>query len=422
MKRCVFLCFLMVLGFSRLQVFAENQEETTFTFERNRNEEEVFTLELIATGKHQFTVRIGCDDMRYYANNAFLKDEKVYVYGYVNDKESDHFFQAWLWVLDVHGETLHNQIMPFGDISEIVKALQFEEGLVFLVEQSERTDRAYHFEHTHMVLFDVYYEEYSYETLDFQVMRYTEHDNRWLLSKDYHGHYDVAVSHDLSLFWRHQIVGVEPYQEYIGEVKIEFINSVLINDERFEHGVTLDYPGHYTLQFDETIIPFTIHPRIIGVEDGLVSSVPITLDVPKGQLFLNGDLYVSKTIIEEPGEYVFIVKGINQYEHSIRFTIDSNLDGILHNQVYQTPRTITFAGEGYLNHKPFKSGTTIQEEGIYTLDIYGVNGYHERHRFHITVEEVSSEAHSDVWLYRGGFILVICLTVGYLTYRVKLKK
>ena len=405
-----------------VSVSASSQGTTKLEYERSRDEEGVFTFALTATGDHEFTVRIGSSSMRYYANDAFINNDKVYVYGYLNNRDSEIFYQAWLWVLDLSGNTLHNKTIAFGELSEVSEVLTFEEGLVFVANESSVEDYNYVFQQTYLVAFDPYYDTYNVEVLDFQVKRLEKHDDRWLLSGDYQGDYDVGVSHDLSMLWKGEVSGIEPYQEYYGEVEIDFINTVLINGEAVQNGAVIDYPGNYILQFESTVFPFVVHPEIVGIYDGLVTSHPIAIDYPKGQLFLNNELYVSNSLIKKAGNYTFKLQGINQYTYEIDFIIDSNLEGVLHNQVYQTPRTLTFNGEGYLNHHPFESGGVIDQDGIYTLDIYGVNGYHEHHRFHLTLHETEVSNSPPVWVYQGTLAVVFVSIIGYIAYQRLLKK
>ncbi len=421
MKRYVFLWLGLgvLFAFSTMAVNAE--EETDLDYQRSLDDFGVYTFELTATGKHNFTVRIGCNEVRYYANAAFINDELIYVYGYVNDRQSASYYQAWLWVLDAAGNTLYSRVMQWGELSEIVNVLKFEEGWMFIVEESSIDNDNYQFQHTHLIVFDPYYAQYQSAALDFQIVRTYYEDNRWFLSRQYHGHYSLAVNYDLDFFWADELIGVTAYQEFYGSVTIEFINSVLINGERYINGAVIDYPGHYILQFDEQVIPFTVHPEIIGIVDGLQTSQAVAFDLSQGQLFLNDELYVSNTLIDQPGHYTFKVKGINHYEYSLSFTIDANLQGVLHNQVYASPRTLIFNGQGYLNHRPLRSGTVISEEGIYALDIYGVNGYHEHHRFHIITEEETS-VNNTIWIYQGALIGVLVLLLSYIGYHKFLKK
>jgi hypothetical protein len=150
-----------------------------------------------------------------------------------------------------------------------------------------------------------------------------------------------------------------------------------------EHGVRIDFPGHYILQYDGFDYQFTVEPTISGVDDLASYNEPVTPFITSGKLFLNDDLFVSGSTISDPGYYELTIQGINGYQKVISFTITSHLSGVVHNQTYQEPVEMTFNGTGYLNNGFITSPFRVEDPGEYVLTIEGKNTYKETYYFAI---------------------------------------
>jgi hypothetical protein len=144
------------------------------------------------------------------------------------------------------------------------------------------------------------------------------------------------------------------------------------------------------VHYANRISTFVLHPIIRGIEANQVTNEAVSVYVSNGYLTLNDDVYMNESTISDPGYYVLKVEGLNQYNIEIPFTITSNLEGIYHNQRYDSPRTITFNGLAYLNNRLIESPYRIDESGLYTLSIYGENGYQENHQFELAITETTT--------------------------------
>jgi urease beta subunit len=131
-----------------------------------------------------------------------------------------------------------------------------------------------------------------------------------------------------------------------------------------------------------TTINFTIDttdPIVTGVVDGSYYNDP-----PKAAVFtettatLNGAAYLSGTPITADDLYTLVVTDLAGNVTTITFTIDTTdpvVNGVEHNQYYNTNRTITFnEGSATLNSVPFTSGTTVTAEGTYVLVVTDLAG------------------------------------------------
>ena len=420
MKRYVFLWILLLISPQTVLGFTVN--DTDFEHKTVRNEEGYFIREVTAQGRHNFTLHLGTSTQRVFINNIIAYEEYYLMFGYVMDSEKEELYLSWLSLVDGEGGIIIDKTYNFGDLSEIVDVLYFDEGLVFLVQESEH-DQSYVLKYTHFVRFDRYFDIFDTTYVDFRVVRKENNYNRYFLSDSYHGHFNTALRYDLTMVRKDDLFGVEPFGEYVESVYIDFINTVLIDQERHTNGAYIDYPGHYTLTFDETDLTFIVHPKVVGVKEGHVSHQPLSVHISNGQVFLNDQAYKSGDLIDQVGHHTLKILGINNYEKKLNFVMTSGLEGILNHQLYSTSRTLVFNGEGYLNHQPIKSGITLTEEGMYSLDIYGINGYYENYQFQIIIPVHHQEpTQSTTWMALSGiFVIATVVTLGILYKFIKQK-
>jgi len=174
---------------------------------------------------------------------------------------------------------------------------------------------------------------------------------------------------------------------YYEAVEINTLGTFEINGEKYQDYKTVDYPGHYEVKTDEATKHFTIASIIEGVEDGQVYNNALTIDVSKGQLFLNDKAFLNGGTINEIGHYKLVVKGINGYEEIVNFTIDSGVEGIKDGALYKEAPTISFNGDGYLNGHLINSDTVIHENGEHSLVIEGEGDYERIINFEVAIDE-----------------------------------
>lgn len=171
-------------------------------------------------------------------------------------------------------------------------------------------------------------------------------------------------------------------------------------------GTVKNEVGHYDLIFEDFITisgneylvrtksKITINPIIQGI-DKIVDNEVVTPQFIGGDvsfverfsyIYFDLDFYKDYQIgdpINYPGYYSFSIKGNNGYESYIHFMIEPKISGIKGSdtldinegmQLYRdSVRPVVNVGKLFLNGKPFKSGTKITENGIYTLRVAGIH-------------------------------------------------
>lgn len=129
---------------------------------------------------------------------------------------------------------------------------------------------------------------------------------------------------------------------------------------------------------------------IDGIVDGGEYSTPVTIVVNTGnkhtrlELFLNDEPFTNGSEVFMPGSYELRVVASNGKQEVVdvyTFTIEHDLPiisitGVKNEGYYHEPVTPTITTDGEndeleitLNGEPFESGTTIDEDGIYTLEV-----------------------------------------------------
>lgn len=147
----------------------------------------------------------------------------------------------------------------------------------------------------------------------------------------------------------------------------------------FKNGDKLTKDGSYELYVYDaadniTRVNFVIgknYPIMSGLENNGKYKDYVTPVFYDGKATLNGKPFASGTSISDEGSYVLVLKDYKGEVTTYNFTIDRTapvVKGVSDNEVYLESVTPTFSeGEATLNGKSFKSGTTITENGDYTL-------------------------------------------------------
>ena len=165
------------------------------------------------------------------------------------------------------------------------------------------------------------------------------------------------------------------------------------------HTITFIYNSGYS-EYSFYILPF-----IEGVEDGMTYEESVIINTNYPYLLLNNNPYTSGEEITEIGNHIFIVKGLDGYDHTIRFTITEKYyevedGGIYDGAVFPTIPNGTLELDG----QPYTSGAEIKSVGIHTLTIYGLNGY--EHTITFTIIESTGEFENG-GEYKGSVIITI---------------
>ncbi|WP_404410188.1 Ig-like domain-containing protein [Exiguobacterium aurantiacum] len=154
--------------------------------------------------------------------------------------------------------------------------------------------------------------------------------------------------------------------------------SATLNGKAVASGMTVSTEGDYELVVrdkagNETKTSFTIDRTpvaITGAEEGNAYK-QARLQFTEGKATLNGQTYVSGTLIEKEGTYAFRVIDLTGNEVTINFTIDRtapNVTGVMEGILYNKSITPVFnEGTATLNGKAFVSGQAINQDGTYEL-------------------------------------------------------
>jgi hypothetical protein len=184
-----------------------------------------------------------------------------------------------------------------------------------------------------------------------------------------------------------EVTGVEDGEYYNTDRTITFNEgSATLNTVLFTSGTTVINEGTYTLVVTDlagniTTINFVIDktpPEVTGVEDGEYYNTDRTITFNEGSATLNTVLFTSGTTVINEGTYTLVVTDLATNVTTITFTIDNSapvVNGVEDGKYYNTDRTITFnEGSATLNTVLFTSGTTVINEGTYTLVVTDLAG------------------------------------------------
>lgn len=157
--------------------------------------------------------------------------------------------------------------------------------------------------------------------------------------------------------------------------------TATLNGNVFMSGTLITSEGTYVLIVTDqggnvTNITFTIDktvPIITGVSESLITNMDLNPTYNEGTAMLNGVTYVLGTTISTEDTYTLIVTDLAGNETTVSFTIDKTaplVTGVDNSQITNEDLEIAFnEGIATLNGSTFASGSTISDEGIYTLAV-----------------------------------------------------
>lgn len=392
MKRIVFLCFVTLLFLGSSQTLDAKEPKI---FYANSTEIEVYDYSLtekrvVFSGEANFEVILGDSDTLVGINGVFYHDSQYILYGYHNQDLINPLYDGFIVIFDETGVELDRIIFDLEEQEEFIGLYMLNESMIFHLRQSVTNDNGDHEpNYDYFIRFNASYEGYDYTRFKEQMIRIDISDDYMYLSHKHHGDYHVAFNDEFDVIYDGVLYGIINYGTYYDKVDLTLLNGGYLNDDYINKDISVDYPGHYIINYKDNISTFVLHPIVSGIKPNAITSEAVTIHVSNGYLLLNDDLYINQTLIDKPGYYLLTIEGVNQYKQEIPFTLTSNLEGIYHNQRYSEAKTITFNGLAYLNNRLIESPHQIDESGVYTLTIFGENGYQETHQFEIEIETAS---------------------------------
>jgi len=422
MKKATFLlfCFVGLLLSTKTASKAEEFELSGFTIAL---EEKIVDgdQQIIITrgGINPFRVTYGVEGVNLYYNDVEMFMEYIVVYGYSivsNERDYNGFFL----VLDDAGEIIYANEEPidFG-LNENISGLYNLNGhLVLDVEQSRDLGQSIEIVKHIFFIYDEEFELLEEHHVEGSIKELHVDGDRLLGRTSSGEHFDFGFRASGDIIYQDDPIGVEDGGVYQGEVCMNLLNPLVLNDEVIEEHACVEAVGFYVLELDDYQISFTIEPVIEGVKDGQIYYEPLNIGFDSGYATLNGDNYTRNEEISEIGQYHFVLYGLNGYEKEISFEIGSVVEGITNNTVYQDAVTLRFSGQGYINNQYIESPYTVEQPGEYIFKIKGMDGYVESYYFEIE-EHVEEKSLRDFVQKVDVFVLASVLIVGIVVIKKK---
>jgi len=367
----VWLCVSML--FSATSVFAisgdaevdiEYGDEETYLHVDNRSYDETVTLVSDYPARH----------------NASLKalDESLAVYGYITDRPYQHGF---VFVLDEAGEVVLDARYEMAGRTDVKGVYHSEDGIIVHVVESPEveSDCGVH-EADHFFIYDERGEIASFRLEERQKL-VREETALIFIGSQYREPFEHAVTFSGRLLEKGDIY--VPHENDENASMVYAVGEGDISDIAFEYVYELTYPGHYDVRTGHDTQSVTRDVEVSGVEDGAVLKTPVKIEFKAGHGFLNDDVFKSGDTVEIPGHHTFRLEGIGGYALTKEFTVESYIEGIEENGIYDDAVTLKFSGEGFLNNAPVSSGVTVDAPGIYTFEVRGEGDYFQKYDFEI---------------------------------------
>lgn len=128
-------------------------------------------------------------------------------------------------------------------------------------------------------------------------------------------------------------------------------------------------------------------PIIIGVDNNGVYNTSKTITFNGVTAKLNGNAFTSGSKVSANGSYTLVVTNASGNSTTVNFKLDNvppTITGVSNNKYYNTTRTVTFdKGTATLNGKTFTSGSSVSDEGSYTLKVTDAAGSPATVQFYI---------------------------------------
>jgi hypothetical protein len=420
MKKIVFLFLLsLIASFTNVGASTTFKEDTyTITITSYRNDYGKIAQHIEKLGTNPFVFDLDKEEQNVFLEGVKEINGEHVFYGALNSgSEEDRVFDAYVLLVKESGEHLDEFSFDCGHDERILNVFMIDELILFQVWSNDEYNRGQlqfftelrTYDYEYNLIDSVRYEEYYYHT-------HAENDY-YFFSTNPNTNVGM-VNSDLEIFYGQDSLKIETGTIYTNKVDIPIINDATLNGIEVKNGVSISYPGNYSLEYNGFTYRFIVDVDIQGVESGGVYDEEITPIITSGDITLNGEKFISGTTIKEPGRYKLTVTGESGYIKSVEFVISSNVDGVLNNQTYTDDVTIDFDGEGYLNNVHMSSPILVSEPGEYTLKIQGANDYFESYYF--TVEEEIDETSVIQFIQTYDIVLfVVVMGGGYFVLRKK---
>ena len=415
MKKTVFLFMLLFIFMLNLDmnvkgsevIYQVNNHEIIIT---SFKEDGISGFTIEKTGTNPFSTTI-IDNLEHYYITGVNQVEDYYVlYGYGFTNNSDTEYDSLIFIFDLAGNIIKKDLRDYGSMECIKTVYYIDDILIVYTESVNDLDYSYEFNSNFFTSYDHNFSYLNSIEISPKILKLNSDEEYIFIGYD-SIEFDIALRSDLSMIKSSDLLNINEGQVFNESVTIEFINGATLNNDYVENGVTINYPGNYSLNYNNQIYNFVVVPVITGVVDKEIYNHSVTPLFTGGNAILNNDVYIPNSEISEPGNYEFIINGANNYNESLTFTITSNLEGIINNNTYIEPVTLDFNGDGYLNNQFIESPYEVSEGGEYILKIRGENNYMESYYFSIQ-KDVKKTSIIDFVQRVDILVLVVVLISG----------
>jgi len=373
----------------------------------NENGVTGFTVE--KTGGNPFVSTV-TNDLEHYFITGVKQIEDYYVlYGYGFTNNSDTKYDSLIFVFDSAGNTILKDLRDYGSMENVIDVFYIDDIFIACTEKVNDVGFSYQFNSNYFTSYDLDFNYLDSVEISSKIYKLSSNEMYVLVGFD-SIEYDVGIRSDLSLISKNELLNISEEQVFSETVTIEFINSATINNDYVENGVTIDYPGNYTLIYNNIEYNFVVSPLISGVVNKQIYNDSVIPSISSGNIILNNDIFIPGTVISSPGNYDLVVTGANNYSSEISFTITSNLTGVVNNNVYVEPKTLEFNGNGYLNNQFVESPYEVVEFGEYIFKIRGENNYLETYFF--AIEDDAKETSFIDFVQRVDILVLVAVLIS----------
>lgn len=331
-------------------------------------------------------------------------------YGSVHMHNEDTYYDAVFVVFNEQGEFLWEDITDLGDLEENEDIYYFNGMYILYTIEHTDINRDIYFVRNHFTLYDENFNNINHKIINTEINNISFVDNYLLFSYDHDDFFEFGFDSSLNIIEHDDVLDILHNEVFMEPFSLEFINEGKLNGDIISNGYKIDYPGNYKFIYNENEYDFTLKSDFSGVSCNDVYTNQVKITFTKGNATLNNESYLSGSVIDKPGNYSFVLTGVNGYLEECFFTITSNMDGINNNHIYESDIEVMFNGDGYLNNQYVNSPLHIKENGDYILKIRGENDYLETYFF--TIDEGKEKLSFVNFIQKFDIVILIVVTLS----------
>lgn len=226
---------------------------------------------------------------------------------------------------------------------------------------------------------------------------------------------DKQFSYEMHLVLYPFVSGLPDQNGSTEPVMIESLGNLFVNGESYLSSTEITIPGNYTLSINgeggfTQEYQFVIYPTILGVIDNEITEDSVIVETNAISMMLDGIAY-TKEEIYKPGVYNLVLLGVNGFSQSIEFTILPSVYGVENQGVYDSSVSISVNGIAYLNGVIMGEKMTLTKPGDYLIQIYFEDEVYKSVFFTVATVEGQSTTESNSTSIEYGYFIILGLLV-----------